>query len=157
MLLNLAAKRQQKGATLIEVLVTLLIFSVGLLGLAGLQSMSLKANHSAYYRSQATFLAYDIGERMRSNSLKARAGAYNSASFPASSSSHPVTGNREAQDLAQWLNELATALPSGTGRISVTGDVASIEVRWDDSRGTTQQATGNELGDGQIFVYRTEI
>ena len=46
----------QRGATMLEILITLLILSIGLLGMAGLQALSLKSNQSAYYRSQATFL-----------------------------------------------------------------------------------------------------
>lgn len=157
MLLNPLARRQQQGATLIEVLVTLLVFSVGLLGMAGLQSMSLKANHSAYYRSQATFLAYDIGERMRSNRESALDGDYSSADFPDSEADHEVTGNIVQRDLAEWRNQLASTLPQGTGKVSVVDRMVTIEVRWDDSRGTTQQATGDLLDDEQTFTYRTGL
>ena len=55
------------GFTLIEVLVAMLVLAVGLLGLAGLQATSLRNNQSAYNRSQATQLAYDIADRMRAN------------------------------------------------------------------------------------------
>ena len=63
--LNLMNKNT--GFTLIEVLIAMLVLAVGLLGLAGLQATSLKNNQSAYNRSQATQLAYDIADRMRSN------------------------------------------------------------------------------------------
>ena len=56
------------GFTLIEVLIAMLVLAVGLLGLAGLQATSLRNNQSAYNRSQATQLAYDIADRMRANS-----------------------------------------------------------------------------------------
>ena len=65
----------QRGATLIEVLVAMLVLSIGLLGLAGMQMTALKSNQSAYYRSQATVLAYDIIDRMRANRADARARA----------------------------------------------------------------------------------
>ena len=55
------------GFTLIEVLIAMLVLAVGLLGLAGLQATSLKNNQSAYNRSQATQLAYDMADRMRAN------------------------------------------------------------------------------------------
>lgn len=157
MLLNPLARRQQQGATLIEVLVTLLVFSVGLLGMAGLQSMSLKANHSAYYRSQATFLAYDIGERMRSNRESALDGDYDDADFPDNDEENEVAGELYERDLAEWRNQLASTLPQGTGKVSVAGRVVTIEVRWDDSRGTTQLATGNVQGDAQTLTYRTGL
>ncbi len=55
------------GFTLIEVLIAMLVLAVGLLGLAGLQATSLRNNQSAYNRSQATQLAYDLADRMRAN------------------------------------------------------------------------------------------
>jgi type IV pilus assembly protein PilV len=58
-----------RGFTLIEVLVTLLIVAIGLLGLAGLQVTGLRSNLSSEARSQASLLANDIIERMRANPL----------------------------------------------------------------------------------------
>jgi type IV pilus assembly protein PilV len=55
------------GFTLIEVLVTIVVVSIGLLGLAGLQINGLRANVSSEARSKATLLANDIIERMRAN------------------------------------------------------------------------------------------
>ena len=58
---------KQKGVTLIEVLVSIIIVSVGILGFASLQFLGLNSNTSAYQRSQATFIATDLSERMRAN------------------------------------------------------------------------------------------
>jgi type IV pilus assembly protein PilV len=58
------------GFTLIEVLVALLILAVGLLGLAALQTSTLKSNLTAYNHGQATQLLYDIADRMRANNCK---------------------------------------------------------------------------------------
>lgn len=55
----------QKGFTLLESMVALLILSVGLLGVAGLQSLGLKMNSDAMQRTQASILAYDIAEKLR--------------------------------------------------------------------------------------------
>ena len=57
----------QKGFTMLEVLIAIIIFSFGLLGLAGLQLVSLANNLSANSRSTATALAYDMADRMRAN------------------------------------------------------------------------------------------
>ncbi len=65
------------GFTLIEVLVTIVVVSIGLLGLAGLQIDGLRANMSSESRSKATLLADDITERMRANPVGVTAGAYN--------------------------------------------------------------------------------
>jgi len=55
----------QNGFTLIEGLVALLVLSIGMLGLAALQSSGIRFNHDAYMRTQATTLAYDVIENLR--------------------------------------------------------------------------------------------
>ena len=64
---------RQRGFTLLEVLIAVMLLAVGLLGLAGLQAVSLRNNHSAYLRSQATMLTYDIIDSMRTNRSAAQA------------------------------------------------------------------------------------
>ncbi len=64
------------GFTLIEVLVSLVILAVGLLGLAMLQTTGLRNNTNSYSRTQATYLAYDLAERMRANVPAFQAGNY---------------------------------------------------------------------------------
>ena len=59
------------GFTLIEVLVALIIVSIGLLGLAGLQATSVRFNQQAYLRSQAVQQAYDMADRIRANAVAA--------------------------------------------------------------------------------------
>jgi type IV pilus assembly protein PilV len=59
--------KQQSGFTLIELLVTTIVLSIGLLGLAQLEIFSMRHSHDAYFRTQATFLAQDIADRMRAN------------------------------------------------------------------------------------------
>ena len=60
--------KKQNGFTMVELLIALLILAVGLLGMASLMMTSMKSNQSAAMRSQASWLAYDIIERMRLNS-----------------------------------------------------------------------------------------
>ncbi len=59
--------RGNEGFTLLEILVAVLVLSIGLLGIAGLQVTGLRFNHSAYARTQATLLAYELADRMRAN------------------------------------------------------------------------------------------
>lgn len=147
--------KSQQGASLIEVLVAIVILSIGLLGLAGLQVTSVQSNYSAYYRSQATLLAYDLGDRMRANRTAALASS-SDGGFPVSSSSHAVSGTQAAKDKAEWLNSLALQLPDGTGMIEKTGNRLQISVQWNDNRGRIKNTAG---AGSQIetFVYRTEI
>ncbi len=64
---HLSKKHRSRGFTLLEVLVAMVVLSVGLLGLSGLQTSSLRNNHSAFLRSQATLVSNDIIDRMRAN------------------------------------------------------------------------------------------
>jgi len=84
---------------LVEALVALVVLSIGLLGIAGLQITSLKANHGSATRTQAVYLAYDIIDRMRANPAKAIAGAYNIAV-----GATPTAGTVEGDDLIAWPN-----------------------------------------------------
>lgn len=67
MSLSLKSRRLQGGTSLLEVLIAVVILSIGLLGLAGLQVASLRVNQGALQRSQATTLAYDMLDRMRAD------------------------------------------------------------------------------------------
>jgi type IV pilus assembly protein PilV len=131
------------GFTLIEVLIATLVLAAGLLGLAGLQVTSLRNNQSAYNRSQATQLTYDIADRIRANPLVA--GNYlttsaaisetTNADYPACTSAAPCNPTQFAvKDLYEWSNALSNTLPAGTGTITLTGAVYTISVKWDDNR-----------------------
>lgn len=146
---------QQRGATLIEVLIAIVVLSIGLLGLAGLQVTSVQSNHSAYQRSQASLLANDLADRMRANRTEALTNAY-VADYVDSSSSHTVTGTRAAKDLAEWLNSLALKLPDGRGKIEKSGSLVTIHVRWNDNRGRIKTSVDSDSGT-ETFTYRTEI
>ena len=65
----MTSKQHSRGFTLIEVLVALVLLSIGLLGLAKLQFWGVKHTGSAYFRTQATQLANEMVERMRSNPM----------------------------------------------------------------------------------------
>lgn len=152
------SQTSQRGATLIEVLVAIVILSIGLLGLAGLQATSIQGNYGAFYRSQATILAADITDRMRANRKAAIAGNYNLSELK---SAHTTTTTRADKDLNEWLAQVAK-LPAGKARIERNNSTAlvTITINWDDSRGNIKKADGTEASDAPgtaNFVYRTEI
>jgi type IV pilus assembly protein PilV len=125
---------------MVEALVTLLVLSIGLLGVAALQLNSLRANHSASLRSQATFLAYEIVDKMRANRSAALvANAYVTELGAAAPSCTTVA----RCDLADWRARLAS-LPAGDGAIErLAGpELFRITVEWDDTRGDAVQTTG---------------
>jgi type IV pilus assembly protein PilV len=128
---------RHRGFTLIEVLVTVVVLAIGLLGLAGLQATSLRVNSGAYFRSQATNLAYDMADRMRVN--RQAAPTYDTGGMLDPLDCEPPNlpaGDLVGQDLLAWRTALACTLPLGTGSIALNGNVLTITVRWDDSRGT---------------------
>ncbi|MBL1278547.1 MAG: type IV pilus modification protein PilV [Ectothiorhodospiraceae bacterium] len=164
-------QQKQKGFTLIEVLVTLVILAIGLLGLAGLQAASLQHNNSAYQRSQATFLAYEMLDRMRSNPQGLEADVYNAIDTgslpgdPGCISSSCTPADLASTDTEEWATNLAAALPSGRGIITGTAANApfTVTVMWDDER-TGATGTGCDSTDatdmtcfsvtGQVFYDR---
>ena len=137
---------KQHGFSMVEVLVTLVIMAVGLLGLAGMQATSLRNTESAYQRSQAAQMAYDMLDRMRVNAAGVAAGGYNSidetaptsytSCLKADTTSTCTTAQMTAFDDGDWHAKLAAALPLGTGSVAGggTGSVFTITVRWDDNR-----------------------
>jgi len=149
----LRRKAGQRGFTLVEVLVAVLVVSIGLLGVARLVLAAVKANDSAYLRGQAAALAYSIVDQMEANRAAAVAGnyqvafgAYANPGFTCEGAGNTCTPAQIAQyDLYMWKQQLSAssavttgALPSGDGQIVIafpaTGQVtATITVEWDDS------------------------
>lgn len=135
---------KQSGFTLLEILVAMLVLAIGLLGLAGLMTSSMRNNLSASHRTQATWVAYDIIDRMRANRASAVIGGYDTP-LGAGATCFPATTIGTATpvfDIAAWKNQLACALPAGDGSITVNTNtrVATVLVQWDDSRGLQDSA-----------------
>lgn len=122
--------RPAGGFTLVEVLVTIVVLSLGVLGVAGLQMSTMRATRAAYYRSQAAILAQQIVAAMRANrSAAVRAGSYDTG-FSDRVSCRDGVG-LAACDLARWKAALASRLPHGRGRVRVSGDNrVTVCVRW---------------------------
>ncbi|WP_210424733.1 type IV pilus modification protein PilV [Marichromatium bheemlicum] len=129
---------RQRGFSLIESLVAMVVLAIGLLGMAELQSTAMQLNSSAYQRTQATNLAYDIIDRMRANRQAALAGAYDDqglATDPQCPTATPASGDLATRDIQHWRAALACTLPRGTGSIVRNDDSFTVTVQWDDSRG----------------------
>lgn len=126
---------RQGGFSMVEVLVSLLVLSLGLLGLAALQSNGMKATHSAYLRSQAALYAHDILDRMRANREAARAGDYNLSLNDPAPVCNPTAYDLEDCDRAQWRADLSS-LPDGKGAVTYdpATQLATVKVQWNDER-----------------------
>ncbi len=125
-----STRRRGRGFTLVEALVALLALSIGLLGIAGLQLTGMRANLSAAWRSQATYLGYDIIDRMRANRT-------NRLDYEIGTATIPLGGTVAERDLAAWKTNLAATLPDGDGTVDVGGPnntEVTITVEWSDTR-----------------------
>lgn len=114
-----------RGFTLLEVLIALLIFSLGMLGLAGLMVVSVKTNNSAYLRTQASFLAQSMADRMRANISKVNEynGDYDSSTAGASYCSSCDPDELLDRDRKIWSQQLIDSLPNPTANINCDGTV----------------------------------
>lgn len=141
---------QQRGFTLIEVLVTLLILSIGLLGLAGMIGQSLKFNQGGYIRSQSTYLAYEILDAMRADvgNALSYAVAYDSVNHvcPVDINGKPRSiqpgDNLINATLGCWHQRVAAELPGGTATVVNDPNGGNpieyeITMRWYDRQGNT--------------------
>jgi type IV pilus assembly protein PilV len=124
--------RRNGGFTLIEALIALLALSIGLLGIAALQMNGLRTNMSAAWRSQSTYLTYDIIDRIRANRTNRQLYAVALGVTPA------VSAATVDVDLNAWKTNLQNTLPAGDGAIVVDGvdnTIVTVTVQWDDSKG----------------------
>ena len=120
------SKGVQQGMTLIEVLVALLILTVGLLGAAAVQINALKYTDSSRMTSQASFIAYDMMDRIRANS-----GANYTGTPPTSAN----PGNARDQDLYDFTTSIVNfGGPTATGSITLNQRVYTITITWSDAR-----------------------
>lgn len=139
----------ERGFSLLEVLIALLVLSFGLLGIAGLQTFSLQFNHQSYERTQATLLISDITERITANPLGGSAGGYDGISSSTMASGYSgyggcpsncaTTAQLATYDLFLWKSALENPkiLAQGTGSITRVIDatdasalIFDISVQW---------------------------
>ena len=163
----------ERGYTLIEVLVAVVILSIGLLGLALLTGMGLQDNTRAYQRSIAVFLAYDIADRMRANPEGMIKGYYvwdldPDTDPPATEPACNADGTcdprqRASRDVYHWSNALRLGsvqwpnqgLPQGSGSILQDDTNPSryhVNVRWVEAE---NRSGGNNPGGGTRCTNET--
>jgi len=128
---------KNSGVSLIEILVAVVVISVGLLGIAALQVSTLQNNHNALLRTQVTALADDILDRMRANRTNAASYA---RTFGDPAPTAPGGGATQAQiDLYEWYTAVKTLLPPGKdgtqvdGQIDVVGSpnpTVTVRIKW---------------------------
>lgn len=153
----------QRGFSMIEVLVTMMIIALALLGAAGLQANALRINKSGESRVQAVFLAADLAERLEANRAGAVDGVYAVAnsSTPSDSGSACDTSACNASqladfDLSQWEYAVSQTLPQASWTVAhtTTGNPSTytISIRWVDRRSNTNY---NSTGTNEELSYET--
>lgn len=180
-LLHAQRPPRQAGATLLEVLVTIVVISFGLLGIAGLLLSGISASTFSNYRSVAVARAYELTDRIRGNlNLDAvgKYGGFASSALPTSASPDCSTADctplqLATWDLYAWNKAISDALPSGVGCIRPWPGAPSeniayeISVRWvekksgkGDTDATTTACSDNSVSDSaygrKSFVLRFE-
>lgn len=172
-------RRHQRGFSMIEVLVTLLIIALALLGTAGLQAYAMRMNQGGQFRTQAVFLVADLTERMEANKNAVSKGAY---ALALSNAPNPLltscvdavcTCDRLAggvcsalalYDLSVWQNAVAATLPQSSWTVVNAGgnpSTVTVTVSWVDRRADTTNAAfdatsqlgSNAAGSGERFFY----
>jgi len=154
----------QSGFTLTEILISLVVLSIGLLGLSALQMTALRNNQSAYYRSVATQQAYDMADRIRANSTSAS--SYNNPTATQDAACVSATGcsgsAMAGHDAYEWNQVNSSSLPGGTGVVCIdstpddgtpaapacdgNGNTFAIKIWWDDDRSGATDAADPRFG-----------
>jgi type IV pilus assembly protein PilV len=127
----------QSGVMLIEALVGVLIFSIGILALIGLQAVAIREVTEAKFRSDASLVADQVAGQLAANgvaSLGPAAGTYNASS----NGTHPF---------AKAVTDPQTGLPNGSLVVAVAGNRVTITVTWSTPRGTSTFTQTSDLVD----------
>ena len=127
-------QRRAPGFSLIEVLVAVLVVAVGVLGVAGLQLVTMRTNTGSLMRTQANQYAYNIIDRMRANAATDYQIAMAAAPPVAAVDCDAAvcsSGQMANFDRARWLADVAT-LPSGDASIVLDGSIVIVTLQWDD-------------------------
>jgi type IV pilus assembly protein PilV len=127
----------QHGFSMIEVMIALVVLTIGVLGMAAMQEFAVTRSLDANELSIATNLAAEMIERITYNAKNVA--SYNGISVSSASTSCPATPVMTNGDCTQWRNRLvATRLPSPSGTVSVTTTgpaslnqwLVTVRIRW---------------------------
>ena len=152
--------KRARGFTLLEVLITGVIFSVGLLGIAGLQMTGMKQTHNAHLRAVATMQAQDMADRMRANSAGVTDGLYDTmpTSCTADCAANQCTVAQMAEyDMCSWKDAtqgktgVQALLPDAVAILCVDSSTAPTDPDTSDW-GTDDECTGT----GNVFAVKLQ-
>jgi len=128
--MQVGAIRQGRGFTLIEVLIALIVLSVGMLGIAGLYVHSMQAGRTSMFRHHAVTLAGDVAERIRANPRAGAIYAGSGANNQCVAAGRNCSSEQMAQnDIFTWSQQAGDTLPDGAVSISYNGGLMPPEYR----------------------------
>jgi len=140
----------QQGLTIIEAMAALLVISIGLLGIAGLQLTAMQQNSSALHQSKAVWAGYAMADRIRANNIRFAdySGIDTNNTYTQDCMSTSCNHDQlVTADAAEWATTVSV-LPGGRGQVTSTDDLLIVTVMWDDE-GTG--ATGTDCsGNAQV-------
>ncbi len=133
--------KRNGGFTLVEVLIALIVLSVGMLGIAGLYVHSMQAGRTSMFRHHAVTLAGDVGDRIRANPRAGPAYALAGSNNNCVDGGVDCTpGQMAANDIFLWDQQAADTLPNGTVTVvydnAVMPPTYEITVQWTEPEGT---------------------
>jgi len=144
---------RQAGVSLIELMLAMLVLSIGLLGVAGLQSTTIRNSYSSQQRAVAITLATSMAERIRANSTAAAAGGFaltKTCTIPSAG------GGIVSYEVNAWMTEIKSSLgraadTSSCGQITYSNAnrTYTVSVFWDDSR-----ALGGQVDASYSYMVR---
>ncbi len=128
--------RRQRGISLTETLIAMMILAVGMLGVAGMQTANVRNSQSANQRTMATILVSNMAERIRTNRTLALTGVY---ALSKTCTALALTGSIQNVEKTNWITEIQTALGAtntSCGQVTYVADTRTytVTVSWDDSR-----------------------
>ena len=145
---------KNQGYTLIEVLIALVVLSIGLLGVKGIQTKTQQFNRQAYFNTQATLFAHDILERARANPKGMNSSFYNNPSDEQHTNCYSLSGcspqEMAENDMFEWKQVVTKTLPGGGAIICIdstpddadcdgTGLIYAAKVWWSSMDGSERR------------------
>ncbi|MBO9740651.1 type IV pilus modification protein PilV [Xanthomonas axonopodis pv. begoniae] len=140
--MKMITPKKMNGVTLIEVMISVLVMGIGMLGIAAMQTTALRNNQGALRRSEVVMQTYTILDAMRANRDVAMIGGYNTGSLLCNV---PTGTSLPDRDKALWIGSLKRALGDGAstcGSIACVDGNCEITIQWDDSRAQNLDGAG---------------
>lgn len=134
---NTLPQKKIRGSGLIEVMIAVLIVSIGLIGLVRMQLGGLRNAESAYMQGQSSLVAYTILDALRADRVGATQGAYN---MNKNCTTTPSASGLAGEVQRHWLQTLKNVLgdtAESCGEVACMGNLCTVRVFWNDSRAKT--------------------